>query len=81
MKSQEDADEVFLRLFAARRLCVIVFEAVDDTGDSLFDQREMEVGEQVKTLVGTPAAKSATTASGQSRFWPPRDVLRDEFSE
>ena len=63
MKSQGDADEVFLHLIAARRLCVIVFEAVEDTGESLIDQRDMEVDEQAKALAGAPRRFDKTDSS------------------
>jgi len=53
LKSWGEGDEVWLRLFATWRLCVIiVFQPVDDSRDTVFDQRHVEVDQQAKTLVG-----------------------------
>lgn len=55
MKSQGEAVEVCLQLFAAWRLCAIIFfQHVEDSRDAVFDRCHVEVDEQATALAGEP---------------------------
>jgi hypothetical protein len=52
LKSRGEADALLRGVLAAWGLCVgIVFEAVDDSGNAVFNERNMKIDAQADTFV------------------------------